>query len=104
MHKWQSTITLTVVCIAIAGYLVFTPAPTRKTIPVEPSRWTQGPKNDGDDEAGEVIEPLVVLNWGVVDKRGESGAELLPRVELVPGVQQPPRPDAEPNKALRMPY
>src|SRR5207302_674058 len=84
--------------LAIGGYLVFTPTPVRRVVSINPNPAPQGHKGDGDAEPSEVIEPLVVLNFGTpaLEVRGEFGSELtvLPRVELEPGVQQPPRPVA----------
>ena len=107
-NRRQSLITLTVVSAGISAFLYFTPAPTAlKVGPGNQARVKLLEKNDGDAEASEVIEPLVVMDFGHFGGivRGEFGVEMemLPPVRLEPGMQQPSRPDAEPGQAPPMP-
>jgi hypothetical protein len=67
---------------------------------------TQQSRHDGDAEASDVIEPLIVDRGRTPDAPAPAPAKVawLPRVEWTPGMRQPPRPDAESGRALRMPY
>jgi hypothetical protein len=77
----------------------------------DPDRASQNTKGEADDEASDVIEPLVVDSGS--QKEDGSGApegdfavelESVLRAILEPGMKQPPRPDAEPGAPSRMPY
>ena len=69
--------------------------------------WDQpSVKHDGDSETSDTIEPLVVERSVPVVQSVEPPVDDAPmaRVVLTLGMTQPPRPDSEPGKALRMPY
>ena len=65
-------------------------------------------KVDGDAETSENgIEPLIVdrgIPDGVQSQEPPVDEGPMPRVVLAPGMQQPPRPDAESGLVRRMPY
>jgi len=63
-------------------------------------------KDDGDAEASEVIEPLVVDRGAPVVAPSVPIVDVGPilRAQMMPGMQQPPRPDGVPGYQLRMPY
>jgi hypothetical protein len=65
-------------------------------------------KGDGDAETSEDgIEPLIVERGnpgGVQSQEPPIDEGPMPRVVLAPGMQQPPRPDAETGLVRRMPY
>ena len=104
MRKWQLVIILSMVALAVGGYLYLTQKSPPKVTPIDPPRAAQGPKNDGDAEASEAIEPLRVNEVGAPNAAPTIDDGPMPPVALEPGQQQPPRPDMEPGTKLRMPY
>jgi hypothetical protein len=113
MRKWLGIGMLSVAIVGVGAYWFFTKTNgwTSKRGPViENVRVAQ---NHGDEEASEVIEPLIVQplhNTPAPEEveGTEFGVELLlpPRAVLEPGMQQPPRPAVEPGtvNAARMPF
>jgi hypothetical protein len=71
-----------------------------------PSPIVKNRDDDGNGEVSEVIEPIIVERWVPPPETPEPphDDEPAPRVNLQPGMAQPPRPDEEPGKVLRMPY
>ncbi len=64
-----------------------------------------GVKDDGNAEASDVIEPLVVeCTLPVIVETREPPLAPPTRVTLDPGMRQPARPDANPDRPLLMPY
>jgi hypothetical protein len=75
--------------------------------PTPPTEWTRQHRvnHDGDAELSDVIEPLWVERGRIEPVPTVRMAdEPMARVVLEPGMTQPPRPDLDPNKTLRMPY
>lgn len=109
MRKWILPAFAILAIFGIFGYWYFakpTPQPPVTHNPGKPGVLASVAKNDGDAEASEVIEPLVV-DRGVsapAPARIVANVELMPRVEWKPDMRQPPRPDAEFSRTLRMPY
>lgn len=103
MRNKQTIITLTAVSVAIAAYMCLTPTPQQ--VKSQYSKLRIAPvTNDGEAEASEVIEPLMVLNSMPPIVTAPAEMEELARVNIEPGAKQAPRPDQEPGKILRMPY
>ena len=108
MRKWIG-IALGIAVVGITGYWFMNRSNETSPTPDVPSpqfHVTQQARNDGDAEASEVIEPLIV-DRGVAPIEltpKAASAAWLPRVEWTPGMRQPPRPDVEPGRVLRMPY
>src|SRR5207253_945570 len=62
-------------------------------------------KDNGDAEASDAIEPLIVMGgFGVPQSTPVREQGQTPRVQWTFGVAQSPRPDADPGRVLRMPY
>lgn len=113
MRKWLWLGIPTIVILGVGGYWYLSKTST-VTIPDrevenrnDAERVAQNQKHDGDAEASDVIEPLVVDRGGQTSEPSlppvvDEGP--MPRVVLTPGTKQPPRPDAEPDRVLRMPY
>ncbi|MBI1832366.1 MAG: hypothetical protein HYR84_13060 [Planctomycetes bacterium] len=66
------------------------------------------PDNDGPAEQSEVMEPIVVDARNNPAEDAAKGPvvhiDMMPAVVSAPGAAQPPRPDAQPGRTLRMPY
>ena len=108
MRKWI-WITPVLLVVGFAGYWFIknnSGVPPMPDAPNPGFHVTQQARNDGDAEASEVIEPLIVDRGvaPVMPTPAPAAATWLPRVEWTPGVSQPPRPDREPGRVLRMPY
>ncbi len=110
MRKWLFIGTMALSLACIGGYLYFHGTATDPDLP-ENLLNKDGPnrvaKNDGDAEQSDTIEPLKVEGSGAVNTANPAPPwtdNPLPRVILEPGMTQPPRPDGEPGRALRMPY
>jgi len=111
MRRWIWIATLAGGVACIGGYAYFL---TDSAVPIryEEPRPAIGakpfPKEDGDAELSEPIEPIVVDRGPT--GRGQPvepprGDEPLPRVAITPDTPQSPRPDAEPGRTpARMPY
>ena len=98
--------------IGIGWYLLGSKLTTESFVPQTSSsetatRSAPSQTQEGDGEASDAIEPLVVENSTPAQlQQADWGAEEAPlsRVVLARGMQQPPRPDAQPGQAPRMPY
>jgi hypothetical protein len=109
MRKWLGIGMLSVAVVGVGAYWFFTKTNgwTAKRGPAVENVRVENGRNDGAAEASEVIEPLIVqrsYNVAPEELNGEFGVELLPRVVLEPGVQQPPRPDVDSGNVARMPF
>lgn len=107
MRKWLGVASLTVAFCGIGGYFYFaksTPPPITDLVHnVHVPTKIKG--DDGDAEPSEKpVEPIHVETG--ITRRMEAAKDdgPMPRVMLEPGMKQPPRPDAEPGRAPRMPY
>ena len=108
MRKWLSIGCVTVVVGSIVGYCYFA-RPTTGPIVGPLHKENVPPKitgNYGDAYPSEApIEPIIVDHRTPparpVKPAQDDGP--MPRVMLEPGMQQPPRPDAEPGRTPRMP-
>lgn len=111
MRKWiAGSLLVSLGAVGMYGYFA------RKSEPIRPhessrtqqSQTSKTSKDDGDAEASDVIEPLVVDRGevGVASDARPRGAEAdpAPRVQWTPGMALPLRPDAGQGVALRMPY
>ncbi|MSU77395.1 MAG: hypothetical protein EXS16_04775 [Gemmataceae bacterium] len=101
MRRWHMRVGCAVILVMAGGTWYFVGSGN--------SRPEQQPfvnvKGDGDAEASDIIEPLVV-DGGlpvIVDTREPPLGPPL-RVLLQLGMHQPPRPDANPDRPVRMPY
>lgn len=107
MRKWLGISCLTIALGSVGGYFYFeqvTAVPIR--VP-EKGVIVEIPKDPRDDaEPSEDVEPIHVSvrtpNVRPLEPTKDDGP--LPRVVLEPGVEQPPRPDEESGRVLRMPY
>jgi hypothetical protein len=108
MRKWLWIGTASVV-LGGAGVFWYLDAArwfeTATTVEVA-SRATTSTTTD-ESEPSDVFEPLPVEGFEpFLSQQSDGGTSQAPmaRVVLEPGTQQPPRPDAESGKILRMPY
>ena len=111
MRKWLWMGTAAVVLGSVGTYWCYlaspsddpgTPGLDRRTTP---QRQTAASKHDGNAESSDTIEPLVVEGSSAVIRMPEASEEpAMTRVVLTAGMCQPPRPDAESGKLVRMPY
>ena len=109
MRKW---FLIVAVGVAVGGLATYFSWPQRTTtiVAVLPSKYerpnnvTPPPKNDGNAETCETVEPLVVERAADIASARPSTDEAVcvARVVLTPGTMQPPRPDA--GRVRRMPY
>jgi hypothetical protein len=109
MRKWLWIGTLSFTLGSVGGYWYFTANTTGMNSNRESddvNRVVLNDKKDGDAEASEEIEPLIVDHgkFSVQDPAAPVDEGPMPRVVLEPGMKQPPRPDAAPGRAPRMPY
>jgi hypothetical protein len=103
MRKRLTIAAIIAATIAVGGYFYFKRTPETRTVPVS-NIVRNGPKDDGDAEASEAIEPLRVGASVEPSPAPSIDEGPMPTVALEPGQQQPPRPDTEPGTRLRMPY
>jgi hypothetical protein len=108
MRKWLGIGMLSVAVVGVGAYWFYmkTNGWTAKHEPSIEVRVVQNGKSDGDAEASDVIEPLMVQPLQNTPAQEEFVGECeveLARVAQEPGIQQPPRPDMEPGKVVRMP-
>ncbi|HZZ80866.1 MAG TPA: hypothetical protein VFE62_20355 [Gemmataceae bacterium] len=107
MRKWLGLGVLAAAVLGAIAYWQFNRPEIvveRKTTEEPVVQKSSGTSNDGDSEASEVIEPLIVdrgMSQEVMPPRFVSIDDGVSRVELTPGMKQPPRPDTD---APRMPY
>src|SRR5260370_12206638 len=109
MRKWLWIGTLSFTVGSVGGYWYFTANTTGMNSNRESddvNRVVLNDKKDGDAEASEEIEPLIVDpgKFSVQDPPAPVDEGPMPRVVLEPGMKQPPRPDAAPGRPPRMPY
>src|SRR5262245_25978372 len=109
MRKWLALAIPAAAILGIAGYwLLSSGSDETNERPPRSVVTRQAQRDDGDAEASDVIEPLIV-------DRGTPDAPTvifttpfnhgpLPRVTWSPGMDQPVRPDATTGRVLRMPY
>jgi hypothetical protein len=108
MRKWLWIGALSVALSGAGGYWYLS---TKTIVDVGPRPFV-GPvasngRNDGDAEASDVVEPLIVdrgNTFGVQSPEPPVDDGPMSRVVLEPGMKQPPRPDAEQGRVPRMPY
>jgi hypothetical protein len=109
MRKWLWIGTLGFTLGSVGGYWYFTTQTTGTNSNRESddvNRVVLNDKNDGDAEASEEIEPLIVDpgKYSVQNPAAPVDDGPMPRVVREPGMKQPPRPDAAPGRVPRMPY
>src|SRR5262249_2036398 len=105
MRRWLWIGTLSLMLGSIGGYWFLATKTTETNSSRERddvNRVVPSDKKDGDAEASEEIEPLIVDpgRFSVQNPVAPVDIGPMPRVVLEPGMKQPPRPDAAP----RMPY
>ncbi|MSQ94446.1 MAG: hypothetical protein EXR98_07810 [Gemmataceae bacterium] len=110
MRKWLYIGTMTFALGCVGCYFYFNRTATDPILPdnmLKTDDRDRIAKNDGNAELSETIEPLRVEGGGQTIALSPAPAWLgdpLPRIVLEPGMKQPPRPDGEPGRVLRMPY
>jgi hypothetical protein len=108
MRKWLYFGIATVAASSLGGYwLCSKPAPIGPMAKRVVSSIHRGETHDGDAETSDTIEPLIVDHGGnqlIFQPIPLAQVEMMPRVLFAPGMQQPPRPDAEFAETPRMPY
>src|SRR5258708_5964898 len=107
MRKWLWVGGITIALGGMGGYLYFAkPAPSPLVDPLTKMNVPPKVVDDGHGEASEPIEPIPVDSAPPPPRPRAPVKDDGPiaRVVLEPGMQQPPRPDAEPGRAPRMPY
>jgi hypothetical protein len=110
MRKWLFSGTMIFALGCVGGYFYFHRTATDPILPdnmLKTDNNDRIAKNDGDAELSETIEPLRVEGAGSATVASPPSAwahESPARVVLEPGMKQPPRPDGEPDRVLRMPY
>jgi hypothetical protein len=110
MRKWICIAALTAIGASVGGYWYANHETAPREIePVRPIVWRNSitiPRDDGDAEASEMIEPLIVDRGSAVAAPGMPIVmdQSAPRVQWTREITQPQRPDHEPGRVLRMPY
>jgi len=107
MRKWLCLGIVTLAAGCIGGYWLCSKPASINPVAVRPQLSKGGERHDGDAETSDTIEPLIVESGGgpvLFRPIPLASEEMMPRVLFAPGMQQPPRPDAEANKTPRMPY
>ncbi len=103
MRRWHWLAGFAVVVAVVTGCWVLMDRFAGR-IELQP-RAAVAPQDDGNAEASDVIEPLVVDGGmpAIIETR-EPPIGPPTRVVFEPGMQQPPRPDANPDRQVLMPY